>query len=247
MAIDGLHPASSRESGVAFAFNAIVLRHVRHVRRFGPLAAIILLHIAFFQALQSGLLRQAVAALPNEVLVSFITPESPPAPPAPKAAQPKTVPVVKKQTVAPRPAPPVVNTTPSQQAITTPPSDPIPAPAMPSAPAAPVAPVAPVAPTAPPAPAMPRTMTSGIEYLHAPQPDYPPLAKRMGEQGKTILRVLVNDKGRPERVDVQTTSGYARLDEAARQAVLRALFKPFMEDGKAVAAYAIVPIRFQLD
>lgn len=240
MAIDGLHPASLRESGVAFAFHPIVLRHVR---RFGPLAAIILLHIAFFQALQSGLLRQAVAALPKEVLVSFITPESPPAPPTPKALPPKTVPVVKKQTVAPRPAPPVVNNTPSPQAITTPPAEAAPVSAEPAASASP----APVATAAPPAPATPRTMTSGIEYLQAPQPAYPPIAKRMGEEGKAILRVLVNDKGRPERVEVQKSSGSPRLDEAARQAVLRAVFKPFMEDGKAVPAFAIVPISFQLD
>lgn len=94
---------------------------------------------------------------------------------------------------------------------------------------------------------MPRTITTGIEYLQAPQPEYPPIARRMGEQGKAILRVLVNEKGRPERVEVQKTSGSLRLDEAARQAVLRALFKPFFDDGKAVTAYAIIPIRFQLD
>ncbi|WP_206047211.1 energy transducer TonB, partial [Noviherbaspirillum denitrificans] len=92
-----------------------------------------------------------------------------------------------------------------------------------------------------------KTITSGIEYLQPPQPEYPPASRRMGEEGKAVLRVLVNEKGRPERADVQTSSGFARLDEAARKAVMRALFKPFIEDGKAVPAYAIVPIRFQLD
>jgi protein TonB len=212
------------------------------VRRIGPLGAIILLHVAFFYALQSGLLRKAAEALPREVMVTFITPqpkaEAPKPQPAPE--KPKTVPVVKKQ-AAPRPPVPVVNTTPAPNAITAPP-----APPAPPAPAEPAPPVV-SAPAAPSAPALPKTVTSGIEYVQAPQPEYPPVSRRMGEEGKAVLRVLVNDKGRPERVEVQKTSGSARLDEAARQAVLRAVFKPFIEDGKAVPAYAIVPIRFQLD
>ncbi|MGH8809433.1 MAG: energy transducer TonB [Noviherbaspirillum sp.] len=210
----------------------------QQLTRFGPLGAIILLHIAFFYALQSGLLRQAVQALPKEVMVTFITPEPKRETPKPQPPAPKTVPVVKKS-VTPPPAPvPVVNNTPSQQAITVPPAAPTPVAAEPAAPVV-------AAPPAPPA--APRTITSGIEYLQAPQPEYPAMSRRLSEEGKAVLRVLVNEKGRPERVDVQKTSGSARLDEAARQAVLRAVFKPFMEDGKAVAAFAIVPIRFQLD
>jgi protein TonB len=60
------------------------------------------------------------------------------------------------------------------------------------------------------------------------------------------LRVLVNEAGRAERADVQTSSGSSRLDEAARQAALRALFKPHLEDGNAVAVYALVPINFSI-
>lgn len=69
----------------------------------------------------------------------------------------------------------------------------------------------------------------------------------MGEEGRVVLRVLVNDKGRTESVEVQTTSGSTRLDEAAKQALKRALFKPHTEDGKAAAVYAIVPITFKLN
>jgi len=217
----------------------------QQLRRIGPLGTIVLLHVAFFYALQSGLLRQAAEALPREVTVTFVTPQPQPKPEAPKPEpapeKPKTVPVVKKR-AAPPPPVPVVNTAPSQNAITAPP-----APPAPPAPAAEPAPPVVSAPPAPPAPALPRTITTGIEYLKPPQPEYPPASRRMGEEGKAVLRVLVNDKGRPERVEVQQSSGSARLDEAARQAVLRALFKPFMEDGRPVPAYAVVPIRFQLD
>ena len=68
----------------------------------------------------------------------------------------------------------------------------------------------------------------------------------MGEEGKAVLRVLVNEKGRAEHIELQKSSGSPRLDDAARQAIARALFKPYLEDGRAIAVYAIVPITFQL-
>ena len=211
----------------------------RQAKRIGPLGTIILLHIVFFWALQSGLVRQGAQAMPKEIVATFISPE-----PQPKLqpAAPKTVPVVKKAVMPPKPAVPAVNHAPSEKAITVPPAAPAPAAALAQAEAP-----APVVAAVPAAPALPRTVTAGIEYRQPPQPEYPPIARRLEEEGKTVLRVLVNEKGRPERVDVQMTSGSARLDEAARQAVLHAIFKPFIEDGKAVPAYAIVPIRFQLD
>ena len=115
-----------------------------------------------------------------------------------------------------------------------------------AAPAAAVAVAAAPAPT-PAAPvAGPRTITSGVQYIRAPQPEYPALSKRMGEQGRVVLRILVNEKGLPDQVIVQTSSGFARLDEAARQAALRALFKPHFEDGRPVPVFAIVPLNFQM-
>jgi len=212
---------------------------LRQVKRIGPLGTIILLHAVLLYALQSGLLRQAAQALPNEVFATFITPEPAPDVPKPQPAPPKTVPIVKK-TVARPAATPVVNTTPSPQAITTAPAPPSPEPAAPAAPTV-------SAPPAPAAPAQPRTITTGIEYLQAPRPEYPPISKRLGEQGKVLLRVLVNEKGRPEQIEIHKSSGSARLDEAARQAVSRALFKPFIDDGKAAAGIVTVPISFQLD
>lgn len=211
----------------------------QQARRIGPLGLIILLHIGFFYALQSGLLRQAAQALPTEVFASFITPEQPSAPSPPRPAPPKTVPIVKKS-VAPRPVP-IVNTTPSPQAITAAPQAP-----SPPAPAESAAPVVAAAP-APATPALPKTISSGADYLQPPQPDYPPLSLRMREQGRVVLRVLVDAKGHPERVEVQKSSGLPRLDEAGRQAVLRALFRPYIDDGQAVAVYVIVPINFQLN
>jgi protein TonB len=213
------------------------------LRRLGPMTLIVLLHLGFFYMLQSGLLRQAVQALPNEVFATLIAVDTPPPEepkPQPQPAPPKTVPLVKKAPTRP----PVIATptpAPAPEAITAPPEPP--APLEPPAPAA--APAVPVA--AAPTPAPPRTISSGVEYLQPPRLEYPSISKRRGEEGKVLLRVLVNEKGRAERVEVQQSSNSMHLDEAARQAVLRALFKPYMEDGKAVAVYAIVPIRFQLN
>lgn len=212
-------------------------------KRFGPLTGILLMHVVFFYALNSGLVFKPTQAVPKEVVVSFITPERPAEPPKPQAqpAPPKTVPIVKK--AAPPPPVPVVNNTPSEKAITAPPTPPAPpAPVVIPAPATPAAPPAPPAP-----PAMPKTISSGVEYLQPPRPEYPPAARRLGEEGKAVLRVLFNEKGHAERAEIQKSTGSPRLDEAARQAALRALIKPYTEDGKPLAVYAIVPISFQLD
>ena len=93
----------------------------------------------------------------------------------------------------------------------------------------------------------PKTISTGVEYLHAPKLEYPSLARRMGEEGRVALRVLIDENGHPTRVDVQKTSGFARLDSAAQQAVLHATFKPHIENGKATAVYVILPFDFHLD
>src|SRR5690606_36947894 len=114
-----------------------------------------------------------------------------------------------------------------------PPADPAPpessAPPDPSPPAQPAAPVpaaapapaAPPGPPTPPAPPKPKTLTSGIASLYNPAPQYPALSRRVGEEGTVVLRVLVNERGLPERVEVQTSSDSSRLDDAARQTVMK--------------------------
>lgn len=222
------------------------------VRRLVPLALIILLHVGLFYALLNGLLKQPTLQVPKEVLVHFITLEPTPVAqpvqpqPKPKPAPPKVLPVIKKAAPKPRPVAPPVNPTPSEQAITMAPSPPQPASAEPFVAAEPQPAAAAPAP-APAAPPPPQTISSGVEYLRAPQPEYPLLSRRRGEEGKVVLRALINLKGRPDQVEIQTSSGSSRLDEAARQAVQRAVFKPHLENGVPVMVYAIVPIKFQLD
>ena len=56
---------------------------------------------------------------------------------------------------------------------------------------------------------------SDADYLHNPPPAYPRMSRRMGEQGTVLLRVFISAEGRAEKADIRTSSGYARLDEAA--------------------------------
>ncbi len=89
-------------------------------------------------------------------------------------------------------------------------------------------------------------MISGVEYLQPPYVKYPTVSKRMSEEGELVIRVLINGKGYTERVEMKKSSSSSRLDEATKQAVMRTLFKPYMEDEKALLVFTIVPINFQL-
>ena len=85
------------------------------------------------------------------------------------------------------------------------------------------------------------------DYLQNPAPQYPPLARRMREQGKVILRVLVDADGLPERVELRTSSGSVRLDQSAQDTVKRWKFVPARQGERNVAAWVLVPITFTLE
>ncbi|WP_443113061.1 energy transducer TonB [Herbaspirillum seropedicae] len=215
---------------------------MRQARKIGPLGLIILLHIAFFWALQSGLVKQTVNAVPKEVIATFIVPEKAPEPAPPKAqpAPPKEVKIVKKAVTPPKPIP--VTETPAPTAITAPPQPP-----QPAAPAPQVAAEPTPAPAAPPGPVLPKQITSGIEYIERPNPTYPSVSRRMGEEGVVEFRVTVNTSGRAEKVEITKSSGYSRLDDAARNAIMRAVFKPYIENGKAITVSTVGSLAFRLN
>ncbi|NTV12090.1 MAG: energy transducer TonB [Zoogloea sp.] len=119
---------------------------------------------------------------------------------------------------------------------------PAPAPAAPPAAAASPSTAA-LAPTAAGNPVPPRF---NADYLANPVPDYPPASRRLGEQGRVLLRVHVGTDGRAEEIHVHQGSGYPRLDQAAAEAVRRWRFLPARLGSEAVAAWVIVPINFTL-
>lgn len=83
-------------------------------------------------------------------------------------------------------------------------------------------------------------------YLDNPAPIYPAAAKRTGEEGRVLLRVLVSSDGLAQTVDVAKSSGFERLDAAALEAVRRWRFVPARRGDANVAAYVNVPVAFAI-
>lgn len=211
--------------------------------------SVVLFHLAALWALQSGLVRRVAEVLvPVEMLSELITPPTPkvePPPSAPKPVEPVPQPVVRKRAPTPPPAPrPVALPDPSPApnaptGVTTPqpPAPPI---------AAPMAP-AEAPPASPPAPARVELPSSNADYLQNPKPAYPPISKRLGEQGKVVVRVLIGPDGTAQNAEIRQSSGFDRLDQAALATVLKWRYVPGKRGGVPEAMWFNVPINFVLE
>lgn len=186
-----------------------------------------------------------------------------PAPTRPIMPPVQTAPPVSRRETKPTPVPRVVKTAPPvlKPVIKVPVEPPIAVakstPAAPSTPeAAPPPPLAVAAPAlpsppapAPPAPAPVAAITPprfNAAYLNNPPPAYPPMARRMGEEGKVMLRVLVTPEGTAGEVRIQTSSGSSVFDDAALDAVRHWRFVPARQGDNSVAAWVQVPVVFKL-
>jgi protein TonB len=85
------------------------------------------------------------------------------------------------------------------------------------------------------------------DFLHNPRPRYPLMSRKRHEEGEVLLRVRVDAQGRPESVELHTSSGHKRLDIAASSAVQEWRFVPARQGGLNVAAWVVVPIQFNLE
>jgi periplasmic protein TonB len=85
------------------------------------------------------------------------------------------------------------------------------------------------------------------EYLSNPKPAYPTASRRLGEEGRVLLRVKVSPGGTALSVEIKQSSGFGRLDDAARAAVLRWRFVPARRGGEAIESWVSVPIVFSLE
>ena len=201
-----------------------------NARRSGLLGIVIGLHAAVF-----AMILAARTVAPQIMEMPLIVDLIAPAAIEPPAAQP--LPVAKaqavgpKQTPRPSPAPaPVVAATQSPVA---------------AANAALAAP--PDVKPAPPAPPKIELPSSDAAYLNNPKPSYPAISKRMGEQGKVVLRVLIGTDGTPQKVEVNKSSGYERLDRQAQEAVMRWRFVPGKRNGVPETMWNLVPVNFVLE
>ena len=84
-------------------------------------------------------------------------------------------------------------------------------------------------------------------YLHNEAPAYPALSRRVREQGRVLVRVLVDVNGVAASVELSASSGSARLDQSALDAVKRWKFVPARKGELPVSAWVVVPILFSLN
>ena len=208
----------------------------RHLRLMVLMTAL-LLHAAGLWALTQLEAGRKLLAEIKPILVSVIEQKPPPPKPPPPQPKPRREPPPPQPAAAP---PPILAAEPVATA-------PAPAYEVPVPKTAPVAP-APVAsrlpPLPPPEPIVPPSFNAA--YLNNPPPAYPPVARRFGEQGRIVLRVLVSAQGDAETTEIYQSSGYARLDQAAIDAVQRWKFVPAKRGDTAVSAVVLVPIVFKL-
>lgn len=180
----------------------------------------------------------AVAPIMVDLIVppKFEAPKLEPLKPQPPAELPKPRPMAKKPVE--RPVAPQIVAAPAEAPSPVAVAPPAPAPAPPG-----------------PADAAPAGGGSGgltqpifnADYLDNPAPLYPGLSRRQGEQGRVILRVLVNAAGSADEVQVRTSSGFPRLDESARETVRRWRFVAAKRGAEPVAAWVLIPISFRLE
>lgn len=223
---------------------------VFEISRWRPLAiaaGVVLLHVGALWALQSGLLARMVEVVtPVEVIAEFVQP------PRPKAETPPPVPPAKQPVAAAQAVP--------QKAAALPPApmpvaiaDAAPAPHAPTGVVASTTPtppmVAPQAATpaavavAPPAPRV-ELPSSDADYLHNPKPVFPPMSKRLGEQGLVMVRAWIGVDGVAQRAEISQSSGFDRLDQAALATARGWRYVPGKRAGVPEAMWATIPIKF---
>ena len=214
---------------------------------YGVLALVVCIHIVAVLALINAKATQPIIKdLQTPMMVSLVTSPAPepevvpliPAPPQPVVKQQK--PIIKQQEPTPKPV--AVEQEVAQPVVT-------------EAPPTPAAPVVvakvPEVVEAPPPKAAAETVVEpprfGAAYLHNPAPDYPQMARRLGQQGRVLLKVLVGENGTAETVALATSSGFEKLDQAAIEAVKKWSFIPAKRSNEAISAYVLVPVKFSLN
>jgi protein TonB len=225
--------------------------------------AVALAMVALHALAIHGLMRLAPArpslGAPAPIFAELVIPPAPeppqvaPPPPAPAATPPLQRPVIATKKTVKRVERPVV--TPPEPPQPEQVAEQAPAPIEP-APAAstrdPMPPPSAAAAPPPPAPTTPNPAPKDIsiravEYLTLPVLRYPTASRRLLEEGRVDVRVLVDARGAPRETVIVRSSGYLRLDEAALATVRATRFKPYTENGVAMPFWVVMPLIFELE
>jgi len=204
------------------------LRSAPGMERIAGTVVVLALHGAALYALMS----HRIIPVPDEVVTLFVETVTLRPPPPPQAPKPQPQPEKRR---LPEPPPrqlvaqaPIVS---AAEPVALP--SPMPEPAVEAPPARPAGPV---------------TLSDELSVACPERrpPAYPPLSRRLNEEGKVLLRVELDEHGSVSSARVETSSGFPRLDEAALAAVRTWRCTPARRDGRAVRAVAMQPFRFVL-
>lgn len=228
-------------------------------RHFAVLTTVVAAHAAALWLLQHGLQsRPQDQLITAEVLMEWVTPApeqaeqpqpAPAAAPKPVRTQPQVRPTPTPQQQA-RPVPSPIVAPVASEPMDTPVAQASPPPSVNAAEAsATTNTTASASPAQNSAPAAPKIElpSSQADYLNNPRPPYPPLSKRLGEQGRVVLRVRIETDGSASQAEIQRSSGFDRLDQTALQTVLRWRFVPGKRNGVPEAMWFNIPINFVLE
>jgi protein TonB len=109
-----------------------------------------------------------------------------------------------------------------------------------------VAPPSPVQ-TAPAPVAAPVVTAAVISASGCEKPEYPSASKRMEEEGTVQLKFLVGVDGKVIESAIEKSSGFRRLDEAARAGLSKCQFRPGTVDGKPQQSWASMKFTWRLE
>jgi protein TonB len=194
----------------------------KHLLGFG---SVILLHILILWAIHAGLAQKFVKVIKGPVeaqLIEDAKPDIPPPPPPPPPPQQKAPP--------PEFVPPVdipVSATAGANAIAAVSNTPAPPP--------------------PPPVANVRTPAVINAAQNCQKPEYPSASRRNEEEGTVQLRFLIGTNGQVIESQVEKSSGFARLDEAARSALSKCQFKPGTLNGAPEQSWASMKYTWRLE
>jgi len=190
------------------------------------------------------------------VFVNLISPPSPPSPQSGQGARPTPAPPKPARSSKPVEQAALRPVEPSQHLLAT--EAPVKSPTEATAPLPPAEPVAASprsgpsglpASSGPSMPAGPESLASDLALVCPERrpPAYPSLSRKLGETGKVVLRVELDETGRVSAARVITSSGFDRLDAAALAAVRTWRCRPAQRDGQAVRSVALQPFDFTLE
>lgn len=82
-------------------------------------------------------------------------------------------------------------------------------------------------------------------FIHREMPVYPIMARRLGKEGRVILKLLIDRSGKLQKVEVVEFAGFG-FTEAAIAAVKNSTYLPASRNGEKITTKALIPIRFHL-